>query len=287
MQPFRVVTFNIQYSLGADGRYDLGRSLEAVRGADVICLQEVERNWRRTEMADQPSLIEALMPDRYCVYGPMLDVDASSATAGTVTNRRRQFGQMTLSRWPIVSSRVVLLPKTDTGDAPNAWCGALETVIATPDGPVRVVNVHLTDITETNRMTQVWALVHLLATAPVEGGAWNGAATDPGEREHWQFDDPAPPMPEAAVVVGDFNDVPESGVVNVMTRAGFRDAWNPATATSPGWVTFKTNPAQGTFDDMRIDFVFVNDEIDVIDANIDVDCDASDHQPVWATLRLN
>ena len=68
MQPFRVVTFNIQYSLGADGRYDLGRSLEAVRGADVICLQEVERNWRRTEMADQPSLIEALLPDRYCVY---------------------------------------------------------------------------------------------------------------------------------------------------------------------------------------------------------------------------
>lgn len=281
------MSFNTQYSLGADRRFDLTRSVDAVRAADIICLQEVERNWRRTNMADQPSDIERLLPDRYAAYGPMLDVDASSVDEhGRVINRRRQFGQMTLSRWPIASSRVVMLPKVDTGGAPNSWCGALETVIATPGGPVRVVNVHLTDITETNRMTQVWALVHLLNTAPAEGGAWNGVSNDPAEADHWQFDDPAPPMPDAAVVLGDFNDVPDSAVVGVMQRAGYRDSWGPGTATTSGWVTFKTNPAQGTFHDMRIDFVFVNDGIEVVDATIDVDCDASDHQPVWATVRL-
>ncbi len=287
MNSFSVVSFNTQYSLGADRRFDLTRSVDAVRAADIICLQEVERNWRRTNMADQPSDIERLLPDRYAAYGPMLDVDASSVDEhGRVINRRRQFGQMTLSRWPIASSRVVMLPKVDTGGAPNSWCGALETVIATPGGPVRVVNVHLTDITETNRMTQVWALVHLLNTAPAEGGAWNGVSNDPAEADHWQFDDPAPPMPDAAVVLGDFNDVPDSAVVGVMQRAGYRDSWGPGTATTSGWVTFKTNPAQGTFHDMRIDFVFVNDGIEVVDATIDVDCDASDHQPVWATVRL-
>lgn len=287
MQPFRVVSFNIQYSLGADGRYDLGRVVGAVRDADVICLQEVERNWRRTGMADQPALLEALLPDRFAAYGPVLDVDASTVGAdGTVGNRRRQFGQMTLSRWPILSARVVHLPKVHTGDAPNAWAGALETVIDTPGGAVRVLNVHLTDITETNRMTQVWALVQHLAVAPVEGGAWNGTTSDATEAEHWQFDDPAPPMPHPAVVLGDFNDVPHSAVVQVMLRSGHRDSWGPQTATSPDWVTFKTNPAQGTHEDMRIDYVFVNDGLEVLDATIDVHCDASDHQPVWATLHL-
>ena len=37
----RFVTYNIQYSKGRDGRFDLGRIADAVRAADVICLQEV------------------------------------------------------------------------------------------------------------------------------------------------------------------------------------------------------------------------------------------------------
>jgi endonuclease/exonuclease/phosphatase family metal-dependent hydrolase len=287
MVAIRVVTFNIQYSLGADEQFDLTRHVPAVRDADIICLQEVERNWRRSNMEDQPARIEQLFPDRHCVYAPVLDVDASSVDAdGTVRNRRRQFGQMTLSRWPILSSRVIHLPKIDTGELANSWAGAHEAVVGTPDGPLRVINVHLTDITETNRMTQVWALVRHLALAPVEGGAWNGTESDPVSAEHWQFDDPAPPMPEAAIVLGDFNDEPDTAVLDVMRRAGYRDTWTPETARTPGWVTFKTNPSQGTFHDMRIDFVLANSRLEVLDAEIDVHCDASDHQPVWATVAL-
>ena len=287
MSAIRVVTFNIQYSLGADDRFDITRHVGAVRDADIICLQEVERNWRRTGMEDQPALIEQLFPDRYCAYAPVLDVDASTVDAdGTVLNRRRQFGHMTLSRYPILSSRVIHLPKIHTGKLANGWTGAHEAVVATPDGPLRVINVHLTDITETNRLTQVWALVQHLALAPVEGGAWNGTEDDQTSAEHWQFDDPAPPMPHAAIVLGDFNDEPDSAVLDVMHRAGYRDTWTPATARTPGWVTFKTNPVQGTFTDIRIDFVLANDHVEVIDAEIDVDCVASDHQPVWATVAL-
>lgn len=287
MKAISVASYNIQYSLGADDRYDLARCIDAVRDADIICLQEVERNYRRTNMADQPLHIEALLPDRYCMFAPALDLDASSVGAdGRVRNQRRQFGEMTISRWPILSSRFIYLPKIHTGDAPNAWCGMQENVVSTPDGPLRVVNVHLTDITETNRMTQVWAMIRQLAEAPVEGGAWNGVEHDPEAHEHWQFDEPAPPMPHAAVVMGDFNDTPESAVIDVMRRAGYRDTWSPETARSAGRVTFKTNPAQGTYEDMRIDFVFANDGLDIIDAHIDVECIASDHQPVWATVRF-
>ena len=45
----------------------------------IICLQEIDRNWRRTNMADQFAEIQQLLPDRYCVFGPSIDVDASWA----------------------------------------------------------------------------------------------------------------------------------------------------------------------------------------------------------------
>ncbi|TIV23825.1 MAG: EEP domain-containing protein, partial [Mesorhizobium sp.] len=32
----KIVTYNIQYGIGLDGRYDVGRIADAVRGADVI-----------------------------------------------------------------------------------------------------------------------------------------------------------------------------------------------------------------------------------------------------------
>ncbi|TIX17052.1 MAG: EEP domain-containing protein, partial [Mesorhizobium sp.] len=40
----KLVTYNIQYGIGLDDRYDVSRIADAVRGADVIALQEVTRN---------------------------------------------------------------------------------------------------------------------------------------------------------------------------------------------------------------------------------------------------
>ena len=63
----KFVTFNIQYGIGADGKYDLSRIAPAVASADVIALQEVERHWKRTEMADQPAQIAAALPDYWAL----------------------------------------------------------------------------------------------------------------------------------------------------------------------------------------------------------------------------
>ncbi len=43
----RIVTYNIQFGLGKDGRFDLERVADEVDGADIIALQEVERYWQR------------------------------------------------------------------------------------------------------------------------------------------------------------------------------------------------------------------------------------------------
>ena len=286
MASFKIVSFNIQYSLGADNLYDLKRCINVVRDADIICLQEIDRNWRRTGMADQFAEVQALLPDRYCVFGPSLDVDASDRKSdGSVENRRRQSGQMTISRFPIASSRAIHLPKDDTGDAMNSWSAALETVIMTPEKPVRIINLHLTDISETNRVSQISALIKHCENATIEGGAWNGKEWDETSREHWQLNDPVPPMPAEMIFTGDFNDEPNSRTYEIMLRAKFRDTWQPNKNSGTG-VTFKTNPEQGTDRDMRIDFIFVSPQFEIVESNIDEETGASDHQPVWAKLSI-
>jgi endonuclease/exonuclease/phosphatase family metal-dependent hydrolase len=85
----KLVSYNIQYGFGSDGRYDLARAAKVVGGADIIALQEVERHWLRSNEDDQPEILSRLLPDYYWVYGPAFDMDASEKLDGRVINRRR------------------------------------------------------------------------------------------------------------------------------------------------------------------------------------------------------
>ena len=107
----RVVTYNIRFGWGLDGRVDLERIADGVRDADIIALQEVERFWLRSGMTDQPAELATLLNDYHWVYGPAFDVDASErGTDGRIDNRRRQFGTMVLARWLIQTSRLLVFP---------------------------------------------------------------------------------------------------------------------------------------------------------------------------------
>ena len=132
----KLATYNIQYSKGKDGRFELDRIADAVRDADVICLQEVVRNVPGIPDPDQPARLGELLPQHHWVYGPAVDLDASTVGPdGTVDNKRRQFGNMVLSRWPILSSRLLLLPRVRTYESTAGQRGALEAII---DAPVKV-----------------------------------------------------------------------------------------------------------------------------------------------------
>ena len=69
------VTYNIQYGLGEDGRYDLDRIAAAVEDADVIALQEVERFWKRSGVVYQAAGLAERLPDHHWAYRPSLDRD--------------------------------------------------------------------------------------------------------------------------------------------------------------------------------------------------------------------
>ena len=64
---FTLVSWNIQYGKGVDGRIDLGRIAQTVHKdelPDVLCLQEVSRNYPSTdEGADQVKELENFFPD--------------------------------------------------------------------------------------------------------------------------------------------------------------------------------------------------------------------------------
>ncbi len=61
----RFVTYNIHYAIGWDGIEDITRIAEAVRGADTIVLQEVERYYGSESAPDQPAALAELLPEYY------------------------------------------------------------------------------------------------------------------------------------------------------------------------------------------------------------------------------
>jgi endonuclease/exonuclease/phosphatase family metal-dependent hydrolase len=202
----KLVSYNIQYGFGGDGRYDLARAARVVEGADIIALQEVERHWLRTNDDDQPALLSKMLPDYHWVYGPAFDMDASLRESGRIVNRRRQFGTMLLSKLPIVWSRLHALPMRRMVKPLNTRNAALEAMIRTPAGPVRVMSLHLAHVGTEERLEQIDYLLAAHADATREGGPWSGMDDEP--ERGWANGGTEPESPAAAIWLGDFNCEP-------------------------------------------------------------------------------
>jgi len=293
----KLVTYNIQYSKGKDGRYDLGRISSALDGADVIALQEVERNWPRTAMADQAAELSSLLPDCYWVYGPGFDMDASEKSDdGVVINRRRQFGNMLLARWPLTWSRLHILPKLKSIDEFTMDMTAVEAVVDAPKGPLRVWSIHLSSVSRRERMVQIDKLLDLHDRATATAGAWTGATDIRGD-EQWSLGAPPPAAPHEAIWMGDFNAKPGGPEYDAIVgpkdpvygRARyadrFADAWAAAGNDEADGVTF---PANRNYTDRRLDYCFVSAALAgrVRSARVDRDAEGSDHQPLWVDMDL-
>jgi endonuclease/exonuclease/phosphatase family metal-dependent hydrolase len=292
----KIVTYNIQFGSGKDGRIDLGRIAQTVDGADVIALQEVDRHWRRSGMTDQPAELAALLDDYHWVYGPSFDVDASSRDAGgSLTNRRRQFGTMLLSKTPILSSRLFFLPKSATVGRHNMQTGVLEGVIEANGRALRFYSLHLTAYWRRDRLLQIGVLLDMVRRAPIEGGAWTGKHV----HRYWlENDERAPPMPEDAILLGDFNLNPKNPEYDLLAgpsdgqggrflyQEGLVDAWVAAGHQEGDGVTLPANPGAGPPTAHRVDYAFVTASLAgrVRSTEMDMAAQGSDHQPFWIDI---
>jgi endonuclease/exonuclease/phosphatase family metal-dependent hydrolase len=287
----KIATYNIHYGVGKDGKLDLERTLAPVRDADVIALQEVERNWDRSDNTDQPALIQSLLPDHDAAWGPTIDVWKLGPDGRPRRGARRQFGNMLLSRYPIISVRNHLFPKYGAVEFLEMQRGALEAVIESPGGLMRVYSTHLCNLSEQQRLIQLDWLLDRHTRAPNEGPSLSGRHADPS----WTAEPALPNVPREAIMLGDFNFKPTSTCYERMVgerseRYGslaqhgrFVDAWtvaNPDTAQSDAGAT-------ALKEGKRIDYCFISSELagHVATAQVDIAAAGSDHQPLLVTLR--
>ncbi|TIU05502.1 MAG: EEP domain-containing protein, partial [Mesorhizobium sp.] len=134
----KLVTYNIHYGVGLDGRYDVGRIADAVRGADVIALQEVSRNNPNNGGRDMVAELAKALPEYFAVYGSNFEANVGSRLEnGRAITTTFQLGNMVLSKTPVHLSRNLLLPRSRSFELMNFQRGALEALIETPLGFIR------------------------------------------------------------------------------------------------------------------------------------------------------
>lgn len=283
----RILTWNIQWGRGLDGRVDLERTARVARGfdADVICFQEVAVNHPGLPggaAEDQPARLAALFPGFDAIYGIGSDLigDPRGGVGG-----RRQFGELVLSRLPVIQAFRRLLPFPPDPAVPGMPRVAVEAVVESPFGPLRVVTTHLEYYSAAQRAAQVEALRALQA----EG--W-GHAVAP--RSSAEADPPFAVLPrgEGAVFCGDFN-FPAGSAEHARMQAAIGggvprlvDAWTLAHPGAPNAPTAGVHGAAFTVGPECFDFFFVSENLAPRVRRVEADAaaDASDHQPVLLEL---
>ncbi|MER8477014.1 endonuclease/exonuclease/phosphatase family protein [Mesorhizobium sp. M1163] len=287
----KLVTYNIHYGIGLDGRYDVGRIADAVRGADVIALQEVTRANPKNGGRDMVAELGEALPDYFAVYGSNFEADAGSRLEnGRAITTTFQLGNMVLSRTPIHLSRNLLLPRSRSFDAMNFQRGALEALIETPLGFVRFYSTHLDHRSPVERLSQIRFLRERLLNYPLKGGWLSGVA---------EIGLPDLPCPEAFVVMGDFNMLagspehvelagqPDHEFGMPVTADLAVDAAARLGAAGADLVTWVDPKRPGDASrHKRIDYIFTSASLTKSLRRLWVDRQAagSDHLPVWVEM---
>lgn len=140
----RLLSYNIHKGIGGrDRRYRIDRIQKVIAdlAPDVVCLQEVDRNVKRTRHDNQPEQLAG----SFAGAGVLYQLNVHLKGGG--------YGNLILSRWPLRTSHQVSLRLK--------WRkprGAQIAVIETPEGPLHLVHWHL-GLAEKERH---WQVRHLL-----------------------------------------------------------------------------------------------------------------------------
>ncbi|MBS0509719.1 MAG: endonuclease/exonuclease/phosphatase family protein [Proteobacteria bacterium] len=280
----RLMSWNIQWGRGADGKVDPARTVAAIRSAgefDVICLQEVACNFEGLpggSGGDEVAFLAAAFPGYAAVFGAGLDI--ADGRGG-----RALFGNLLLSRLPVGQVFRHMLPAPADPDWPAMQRVCVEAVVSSASGPLRVLTTHLEYYSARQRGAQVQALRALQVEAA-------GQARAPSVAKESNPAFTLPTRPAAAVVCGDFNCEPGSAEYQQMVRPladgvpWWRDAWrvlHPDTAHVP---TVGLHGAEWPDRAYCCDFAFVTADLAgrVRSLQVLADTSASDHQPIVLEL---
>lgn len=251
----RVLSYNIHAGIGVDGRFDLDRVANVIRGteADVVGLQEVDRCYRsKTEYTDQIEHLSERLGMEFA-YGTAIERPPIAESDGV----SRRYGVAVLSRHPI----------TDTETHPLS------------NGPETEQRVLLETCLDVRDVPWTFATTHL------------GLAEDVRRRQVTDVLDRLADRTERVLLTGDFNATPDSNAIDRLTER-FRDAFADADLGDAD--TFPTSSIErnehGAVEvfrkPARIDYVFYTPDLRLRDVEL-VESPASDHAGVVAALELD
>lgn len=236
--------------------------------ADVLCFQEVSRNDPAIAGgADQAAELQALFPDYQAVFGPGMD------------RPPRQFGNLLLSRLPVLQIFRHLLPRPAEGGIKHMQRQAIEAVVETRAGALRVMTTHLEYYSPSHRAAQLERLRALQAEVTENEARPPKPAPSPY--------DPVP-RPASLVLCGDLNLLPDDAEYKALFQAPLLDAWRSSRPGEPD------PPTTGLFDRKQWpmgghcrDYFAVTADVArrIAAIEVDVATDASDHQPLRLALR--
>lgn len=274
----KLLQWNLQWCRGIDGRVDPARIARVARDLcdpDLCCFQEIAVNYPALEESrgeDQAALLAREFAGFSAHFA--CGVDVPDGAGG-----RSRFGNMILSRLPVGRVSRHSLPWPAEDDVPSMPRVALEAVIETPWGPVRLATTHLEYYSAVQRAAQVERLCAL----EDEARAWARA-----RKSQRYATGPFAPLarPAASILTGDFNMRPDDPLV-ARLRQRYADAWQVAHPGTPHAPTFCLHGREDGEEPYCCDFVFASEELAprIADVRVDFECTASDHQPVVVEFR--
>ena len=233
----RVISYNIHHGEGTDGKFDLERIAKVISDhrPDLVAVQEVDVKTDRSKGVDQAAELARLTGMHYA-FGKFMDY------------RGGEYGQMVLSKFPILKQRNLELPR---GPEPRA---ALVVDVEVPRAgkgiPLTLVACHFY-ATEAERSAQARRVTELLAPE-IESG-------------------------KPVVLAGDLNSTPGSKPMGILTKT-----WVDPTAK----IDRRTWPSDRPR--VEIDHILYRPaaRFKFVKSKVVIEKVASDHRPVVTVLEL-
>ncbi len=280
----RLLSWNIQWGRGLDGRVDLARILRTIHALgefDVVCLQEVAVNFPGlpgSRGEDEVAELAVGLPGYTAVFGAATDVPDGRGG-------RSQFGNAIFSRLPVGQVWRHLLPWPAELDAPSMQRVLVEAVVTADVGPLRVLTTHLEYYSRRQRQSQIDAIRRLHTEACAMSARTLLLKEQGGAFEVF-------PRSVEAILCGDMNfpaTAPERAQILAPFAdgtPGFEDAWEVLHPGVPHAPTVGIHPVDFVDQPECFDFVFATSGLSgrLRAHGIDAATAASDHQPVWVEL---
>lgn len=276
----KLLQWNIQWCRGMDGKVDparIARVAKSMCDPDIACFQEVAINFPAlagSSGEDQVAALSAAFPGHSAHFA--CAVDMPDGRGG-----RRRFGNLLLTRYPVQQVFRHSLPWTAHEDTPSMPRVAIEAVIDSPLGPLRVSTTHLEYYSGKQRNAQIARLRDLHAEACTHARTRPSAQYDSGPFQPF-------PRPLSAILTADFNmklDDPGYAALQAAYADGtprLVDAWAhmyPGEAHPPTFCLFDATYGKAPY---CCDFIFVTEDLlpRIRAVRTDLETQASDHQPV-------